>query len=137
MRRFTRRFAHHGYMAICANLYERAGKGHPDDVAAKVRAEGGIPDAQAIGGPAEARVRDLRGGDELVRVFEEIEMRRRRDAENHEWIRHHDERINDVGAQRRYRPLPAPPGEAGGARLRVCIAKRVPGAGSMRTGKPL
>src|ERR1700742_4095118 len=38
----TRRFAHHGYMAICANLYQRAGQGNPDDVAAKVRADGGI-----------------------------------------------------------------------------------------------
>ena len=45
----TRRFAHHGYLAICANLYQRAGAGHPDDVAAKVRAEGGVPDAQVIG----------------------------------------------------------------------------------------
>ena len=45
----TRRFAHHGYMAICANLYERAGDGNPDDVAAKVRAEGGVPDAQVVG----------------------------------------------------------------------------------------
>ena len=45
----TRRFAHHGYIAICANLYERAGQGSPDDVAAKVRAEGGVPDAQVIG----------------------------------------------------------------------------------------
>ncbi len=50
----TRRFAHHGYMAICANLYERAGEGHPDDVAAKVRAEGGIPDAQMVGDTAAA-----------------------------------------------------------------------------------
>jgi carboxymethylenebutenolidase len=30
----TRRFAHHGYMAICANLYERTGGGHPAAVAA-------------------------------------------------------------------------------------------------------
>jgi carboxymethylenebutenolidase len=45
----TRRFAHHGYLAICANLYERAGQGNPDDVAAKVRADGGIPDAQMVG----------------------------------------------------------------------------------------
>ena len=44
-----RRFAHHGYLAICANPYERAGQGNPDDVAAKVRAEGGIPDAQVVG----------------------------------------------------------------------------------------
>ena len=38
----TRRFAHRGYLAICANLYEREGQGNPDDVAARVRAEGGI-----------------------------------------------------------------------------------------------
>ncbi len=50
----TRRFAHHGYIAICANLYERAGAGNPDDVAAKVRAEGGIPDAQMVGDTAAA-----------------------------------------------------------------------------------
>ena len=45
----TRRFAHHGYMAICANLYERVGQGNPDDVAAKVRADGGIADSQMVG----------------------------------------------------------------------------------------
>ncbi|WP_449256955.1 dienelactone hydrolase family protein [Bosea sp. (in: a-proteobacteria)] len=45
----TRRFAHHGYIAICANLYERSGPGTPDDVAARVRAEGGVPDAQVVG----------------------------------------------------------------------------------------
>jgi carboxymethylenebutenolidase len=50
----TRRFAHHGYNAICHNLYERAGQGDPDDVAAKVRAEGGVPDAQVIGDTAAA-----------------------------------------------------------------------------------
>src|SRR3974390_3134941 len=48
----TRRFAHHGYLAICANLYEREGRGSdgdPDDVAAKARAEGGIADSQMVG----------------------------------------------------------------------------------------
>ncbi len=55
----TRRFAHHGYLAICANLYERAGPGDPDDVAAKVRAEGGIPDAQMVG-DTEAAVKWMR-----------------------------------------------------------------------------
>jgi carboxymethylenebutenolidase len=45
----TRKFAHHGYLAISHNLFQRAGEGRSDDVAAKVRAEGGIPDAQAIG----------------------------------------------------------------------------------------
>src|SRR5512145_435697 len=50
----TRRLAHHGYLAICANLYERAGQGSPDDVAARVRAEGGISDAQMVGDTAAA-----------------------------------------------------------------------------------
>lgn len=45
----TRKFAHHGYAAVSHNLFQRAGEGKSDDVAAKVRAEGGIPDAQAIG----------------------------------------------------------------------------------------
>ena len=55
----ARRFAHNGYLAICANLYERAGDGHPDDVAAKVRAEGGVPDAQVVG-DTEAAVKWMR-----------------------------------------------------------------------------
>jgi carboxymethylenebutenolidase len=45
----TRKFAHHGYAAICPNLYFRAGHGAPDDVAASVRGAGGISDDQAIG----------------------------------------------------------------------------------------
>jgi carboxymethylenebutenolidase len=50
----TRKFAHNGYIAICANLYERSGSGDPDDVGAKVRAEGGVPDAQVIADTAAA-----------------------------------------------------------------------------------
>jgi carboxymethylenebutenolidase len=51
----TRRFAHAGYVAICHNLYEReGGQANPDDVAAKVRAEGGIADAQMVGDTAAA-----------------------------------------------------------------------------------
>ena len=45
----TRKFAHHGYAAVSHNLYSRAGEGSPDDVAAKVRASGGVPDAQVVG----------------------------------------------------------------------------------------
>ena len=45
---FTRRLATHGYNAICANLYVRAGHGTPDDIAAKVRADGGVPDDQVV-----------------------------------------------------------------------------------------
>jgi carboxymethylenebutenolidase len=48
-REATRKFAHHGYAAISHNLYHRAGEGKADDVAAKVRAEGGVPDAQVVG----------------------------------------------------------------------------------------
>jgi carboxymethylenebutenolidase len=45
----TLRFARQGYATICPNLYFRAGHGTPEDVAAKVRAAGGIPDDQAVG----------------------------------------------------------------------------------------
>ena len=48
-RETTRKFAHHGYATISHNLYHRDGPGKPDDVAAKVRAAGGVPDAQVIG----------------------------------------------------------------------------------------
>lgn len=48
-REFTYRFAHHGYVTICPNLYFRAGHGTPEDVAAKVRAEGGVSDESAVG----------------------------------------------------------------------------------------
>ncbi|HXF62341.1 MAG TPA: dienelactone hydrolase family protein [Caldilineaceae bacterium] len=48
-REATRKFAHHGYAAISPNLYFRAGHGAPDDVAAKVRAEGGVADDQVLG----------------------------------------------------------------------------------------
>ncbi len=48
-REATRKFAHHGYAAISPNLYYRAGHGTPEDVAATVRAAGGVADAQAVG----------------------------------------------------------------------------------------
>ncbi len=48
-REATRRFAHHGYVAICPNLYFREGHGTPEDVASKVRAAGGVADDQVIG----------------------------------------------------------------------------------------
>src|ERR1700752_4476688 len=48
-REATRKFAHHGYAAISHNLFHRACEGKAEDVAAKVRAEGGITDAKAIG----------------------------------------------------------------------------------------
>lgn len=48
-REATRKIAHHGYAALSPNLYFRAGHGTPQDVAAAVRADGGVPDEQALG----------------------------------------------------------------------------------------
>jgi carboxymethylenebutenolidase len=48
-REVTRLFAHHGYVAVCPDLYCRDGHGAPDDVAARVRAEGGPPDERVVG----------------------------------------------------------------------------------------
>jgi carboxymethylenebutenolidase len=65
----TRRFAHHSYIAVCANLYERAGQGNSDDVAAKVRADGGISDAQMVG-DTEAAVKWIRAqSDHTAGIF--------------------------------------------------------------------
>jgi carboxymethylenebutenolidase len=41
---FAERLARHGYTVICPDLYCRFGHGTPEDVAAKVRAQGGVPD---------------------------------------------------------------------------------------------
>lgn len=48
-REATLKFAYHGYAALSPNLYFRAGHGTPEDVAAKVRAAGGVPDDQVMG----------------------------------------------------------------------------------------
>ena len=60
-REATRRFAHHGYAALSPNLYFRVGHGTPEDVAVKVRADGGIPDDVVVGdvGGAVAFLRSL------------------------------------------------------------------------------
>lgn len=51
----TRRFAAHGYLAICPNLYSREAPGaDPDDAAAAARAAGGVPDDRLIGDVAGA-----------------------------------------------------------------------------------
>ena len=47
---FVRRFADAGYDAVCPNLYSRVGVDvSPDDAAAAVRAQGGVPDGQVMG----------------------------------------------------------------------------------------
>jgi len=48
-REATRKFAARGYAALSPNLYFRAGHGTPEDVAAKVRGVGGVPDDQVMG----------------------------------------------------------------------------------------
>jgi len=45
----VRKFAHHGYAAISPHLYFRDGPGSPDDIGARVRASGGVPDDQVVG----------------------------------------------------------------------------------------
>jgi carboxymethylenebutenolidase len=50
----VRKFAHHGYAAIAPHLYFRDGPGSPDDVGARVRAAGGVPDVQVMGDVAGA-----------------------------------------------------------------------------------
>jgi carboxymethylenebutenolidase len=50
----TRKLAHHGYAAIAPHLYFREGPGSPDDVGARVRAAGGVADAQVMGDVAGA-----------------------------------------------------------------------------------
>ena len=57
----TLRFARQGYATLCPNLYFRAGHGTPEDVAAKVRGAGGVPDDQAVG--------DLEGAARFLRAL--------------------------------------------------------------------
>src|SRR5271166_3777853 len=51
----TRKFAAHGYLALCPNLYSREAPGaSPDDAAAAARAQGGVPDSRLVGDVAGA-----------------------------------------------------------------------------------
>jgi carboxymethylenebutenolidase len=52
---FARRFANHGYATITPDLYCREGHGTPDDIAAKVRADGGVADERVVADCAAAR----------------------------------------------------------------------------------
>ncbi len=45
----TRKFAHHGYVAIMPNLHFREGKATPEENSASVRAAGGMPDDRTLG----------------------------------------------------------------------------------------
>jgi carboxymethylenebutenolidase len=48
LREMSRRFAAHGFVAICPNIFERFGHGTPADVVAMVRAMGGISDDSVV-----------------------------------------------------------------------------------------
>ncbi|MHB8681235.1 MAG: dienelactone hydrolase family protein [Acidimicrobiales bacterium] len=51
----ARKFAAHGYPALCPNLYSREAPGaSPDDAAAAARAAGGVPDDRLVGDVAGA-----------------------------------------------------------------------------------
>ncbi|MCU1602652.1 MAG: carboxymethylenebutenolidase [Frankiales bacterium] len=51
----VRRFAAEGYDAVCVNLYSREAPGRdPDDAAALVRSQGGVPDERLVGDVAGA-----------------------------------------------------------------------------------
>ena len=45
----TRKFAAHGYVAICPNLYYMEGPSNPKEAAAAAREAGGVPDDRCIG----------------------------------------------------------------------------------------
>ncbi|HLG68335.1 MAG TPA: dienelactone hydrolase family protein [Acidimicrobiales bacterium] len=47
-RELVERLARHGYRVICPDLYCRFGHGSPDDVAAQVRAKGGVHDDSVV-----------------------------------------------------------------------------------------
>lgn len=56
----TRKFAAHGYQAICPNLYSREAPGAaPDDAAATARSLGGVPDERLVG--------DVKGATDFLR----------------------------------------------------------------------
>jgi carboxymethylenebutenolidase len=45
----ARKFAHNGYAAVAPDLYFRIGDGESEEVVAKARAQGGMPDDQVVG----------------------------------------------------------------------------------------
>ena len=48
-REISRRFAQHGYMAICPDIYEDFGHGLPGEISAKAREAGGVSDDSVMG----------------------------------------------------------------------------------------
>ena len=67
----TRKLAHHGFATIAPHLYFREGPGSPDDVGARVRAAGGVPDEQVVG--------DAKGAAAYLRAQPQRQRQGRRD----------------------------------------------------------
>jgi carboxymethylenebutenolidase len=68
----VRRFASEGYAALCPNLYSREAPGaDPDDAAALVRTQGGVPDERLVGdvAGAAAYLKELDGANGKVGVI--------------------------------------------------------------------
>ncbi|HUG38167.1 MAG TPA: dienelactone hydrolase family protein, partial [Candidatus Limnocylindrales bacterium] len=57
----ARRFAHHGYIALCPNLHFREGKATPEENSASIRAAGGMPDDRTMG--------DVQGAIDAIRAL--------------------------------------------------------------------
>lgn len=51
----SRKLAYHGYAVMAPDLYCRVDHGTPEDVAVKIRGQGGIPDPQVVGDAAASR----------------------------------------------------------------------------------
>ena len=60
----TRKFAHHGYAAICPDLHFREGKGSPEANSASVREAGGMPDNRTMG--------DVEGAIQYLRTMADL-----------------------------------------------------------------
>ncbi|MBI4285219.1 MAG: dienelactone hydrolase family protein [Chloroflexi bacterium] len=60
-RETSRRFAQHGYLAICPDIYCRLGHGLPEEIAALARSAGGVSDASVVG--------DCRGAMKYLRTL--------------------------------------------------------------------
>jgi len=48
-REVARRFSDHGFAVCCPNIHQRFGQGHPEEIAAKARAAGMVPDDSVMG----------------------------------------------------------------------------------------
>src|SRR3972149_2079496 len=58
-REMASRFTQHGYVVLCPNLFHRFGHGSPEEVAARARGSGGVPDDSVVG-DCEAAMHQLR-----------------------------------------------------------------------------